>query len=94
MPAWCYILRLKSGNLYVGSTADINQRFQEHLDGYACRTTKYDPAIKLIYSEEFNNILEARKREIQIKKWTRAKKEALISGEMTKLQALAKSRKK
>ena len=94
MSSWCYILRLESGNLYVGSTADIDQRFQDHLNGHACRTTKYDHAIKLIYSEKFNNILEARKRETQIKGWTRAKKEALISGDMTKLQELAKSRKK
>jgi len=39
MPAWLYILRLKSGQLYAGSTTDLDRRIEEHYSGHACRTT-------------------------------------------------------
>jgi putative endonuclease len=96
MPAWCYILQLKSGALYVGSTSNIAQRFQDHLNGRACQTTKHNPAVKLVYSEECENIKDAQLREAQIKRWTRAKKEALIAGDFNKLRQLSepKSKKK
>jgi len=94
MSAWCYVLRLKSGNLYIGSTSNIDQRYQNHLNGHACRTTKYDPAVTIIYSEKYDNLKEARKREDQIKRWSRDKKEALVSRDFSRLRELAKSRKK
>ena len=93
MPAWLYILRLKSGQLYIGSTADLDRRFEEHLAGRACRTTKLDPQLKLVYSESFPTFSEARRREAQVKRWSRAKKEALIYGDFTKLKDVSKARK-
>ena len=93
MSAWLYILRLKSGNLYIGATADLDQRYKDHCSGRACRTTKIDPPLKMIYSETFVTISEARKREAQIKRWSRAKKEALVAGNLSKLEELSKSRK-
>ena len=94
MPAWLYILRLKSGKLYIGATKDLDQRYKDHCSGKACRTTKLDPPVALIYSDEFETFVEARKRETQIKRWSRAKKEALVSGDSDKLRALSKSSKK
>jgi putative endonuclease len=85
MAACLYILRLKSGNLYIGATTDLNQRYQDHQNGKACRTTKLDPPLKLVYSESFPTFSDARNREAQIKHWTRAKKEALVTGDMVKL---------
>ncbi len=92
MTAWTYILRLKSGQLYIGSTTNLDRRFAEHAAGQACRTTKLDPSLKLVYSESFPTFSDARKREAQIKRWTRAKKEALVTGDMVKLRNLSKSR--
>jgi len=92
MPAWFYILRLRSGNIYPGSTTNINQRIDDHFKGKACRTTKIDPPIALIYSEELPTFSEARKREAQVKRWSRAKKEALIAGNKEELKKLSKSR--
>ncbi len=63
MTAWLYILRLKSGQLYIGATNDLKQRYQDHLNGQACRTTKLDPPLELVYSESFPTFSEARKRE-------------------------------
>jgi putative endonuclease len=93
MIAWLYILRLKSGGLYIGATTDLDQRYKDHCSGNACRTTKLDPPVALIYSEEFKTFREARQREAQIKRWTRAKKEALASGDIVKLKKIAKSQK-
>jgi putative endonuclease len=47
--------------------------------------------VQLVYQEEFKRLDDAVKRERQIKKWSRAKKEALIRGEMETLQKLSKS---
>ena len=46
--------------------------------------------VKLIFIKEFNSRDEAFTFERQIKKWSRKKKEALISGDLQKLKALAK----
>ncbi|MBW1805819.1 MAG: GIY-YIG nuclease family protein [Deltaproteobacteria bacterium] len=93
MTAWLYILRLKSGQLYIGSTTDLDQRYKAHLAGRGCQTTKLDVPVALVYSEEFQIVTEARKREAQIKRWSRAKIEALISGDLKRLKQLSKSRK-
>ena len=91
--AYLYILRLKSGGLYIGATTDLKQRYQDHLKGRACRTTKLDPPVKVAYSESLPTFSDARKREAQIKRWSLAKKEALVGGDMDKLRELSKSRK-
>jgi putative endonuclease len=90
--AWLYILRLKSGNLYIGATTHLDQRCKEHFEGKACRTTKLDSPIGLVHTEEFVTNIEARRREAQIKRWSRAKKEALVSGDMAKLKEISKTR--
>jgi predicted GIY-YIG superfamily endonuclease len=92
MTAWLYILRLKSHNLYIGATTDLKQRYQDHLNGRACRTTKLDPPLKIVYSESLPTFSDARKRDAQIKRWTRSKKEAFVAGDMAKLRNLSKSR--
>jgi len=92
MPAWFYVLRLQSGSLYTGATINLEKRFKEHLSRKACRTTALDPSLGLVYSEEFESFSEARGPEAQVKKWSRTKKEALISGDLPKLQELSKTR--
>ena len=94
MPAWLYFLRLKSGQLYIGSTTDLNRRYKYHCPCKACRTTQMDPPQKLVHSEELDSYSDARRREAQIKRWARAKKEALVSGDLTKLKDLSKPRKR
>ena len=89
MPCWFYILRLQSTHLYCGSTRSLDKRIKDHFACRACRTTKIDPPIALVYSEEFPSYKEAFRREHQVKHWSRAKKEALISGDLHKLKRLA-----
>ena len=92
MPAWFYILRLKSGALYTGATTDLERRCEDHRKGTACRTTRLDPPVALIYSEQFPAFADARNREAQVKRWSRSKKEAFARGNTTTLHRLAKSR--
>jgi putative endonuclease len=86
MGAWFYILRLKSGQLYIGSTRNLQERYKAHYAGKACRTTKFDPPVALLNSETYNTFSEARKREAQVKRWTRVKKEALVKGDIETLR--------
>ncbi len=82
MAAYFYILQLRSGAYYCGVTENLELRYAAHLGGLGCRTTFIDPPTALIYSEVHPTVNAAHKRETQVKKWTRAKKEALISGDM------------
>ena len=75
-----YILTNHSNStLYVGVTNDIVRRTYEHTtkaqDGFAEKYNTY----KLVYLEETKSIEDALRREKQIKKWSRVKKEALIN---------------
>jgi predicted GIY-YIG superfamily endonuclease len=88
-----YILRLRSGNFYVGCSTDLEVRFRQHEDGTACRTTAVDPPQALLFVEIQADFRTARRRESQVKRWSRAKKLALIDGDYRLLERLSKSRK-
>ncbi|MGZ3493211.1 MAG: GIY-YIG nuclease family protein [Thermodesulfobacteriota bacterium] len=92
MPAWFYVLTLKSGNLYVGSTTDLERRYEDHCSGRACRTTKFDSPLEIVFSEQFRTFSQARSREAQVKRWSRAKKEALVACDLVALRNLSKSK--
>ena len=47
--------------------------------------------VKLVYKESHPNRPEALKREIQIKRWSKSKKLALIKGDKSLLAELSKS---
>ena len=91
MPFWFYMLRLGSGTLYPGATTDLQRRWSEHVSGDACRTTKHDQPVELVYQEEFATFSDARRREAQIKRWSAGKKEALVADDKEKLKALSVS---
>jgi len=91
--SWVYILRLLSGTYYVGACHDLPRRIRQHWSGEGSRQTVIDPPISLVYSDEHPNFVLARRREAQLKRWSRAKKEALIRGDIESLKALAKRRR-
>lgn len=82
--ATTYILQCSDGSYYVGSTTNITLRAEEHNDGLCPYTCSRLP-IRLVYSEEYETLNEARHREMQIKGWSRLKKEKLINGEWKKI---------
>lgn len=73
-----YILRCSKNNLYVGVTENLQQRIEKHIKGDGAEFTKRNKVIKLVYVERYPTLLEARRREKQIKGWRREKKENLI----------------
>ena len=73
-----YIIECKTGEFYTGITQDVIERVQEHNRGRACRYTKFRAPVKLVYREGCGNYSEARKREKQVKDFSRAKKLKLI----------------
>lgn len=87
-----YFLRLRSGILYVGASVDLEQRLGDHVSGQACRTTALDIPFALLRVEIYPSFSEARKREAQLKRWSRPKKEALIRGDFDRLRKLSQSR--
>jgi putative endonuclease len=88
-----YFLRLRSGALHIGASEDLEQRMDDHSSGRACRTTHLDPPVSFLRFEILPTFSEARTREAQLKRWTRAKKEALVAGDLSSHHALSKSRK-
>jgi len=60
---WIYVLQSKKDNkLYIGSTGDLNQRIKCHNKGKV-RSTKSRRPLKLIYSEEYDTVTQARQCE-------------------------------
>ena len=66
--------------VYVGITSNLPRRLFEHRQGLADGFTKKYNVHKLVYFEHTNDIYSAISREKQLKKWNRAKKNALIQG--------------
>jgi predicted GIY-YIG superfamily endonuclease len=89
-----YILRCADSSFYVGHTDDIRERISRHNAGQAAKWTAYRLPVKLIYIESFQTLEESMGRELQIKKWSRVKKEALATGDSKGLKSLAKCRKR
>ena len=83
-----YILRCADGSLYIGQTADLHLRLLKHDDGTACRFTARRRPVALAYCEAHTTRDAALKRERQLKRWTRVKKEALIAGDLARLKKL------
>ena len=85
-----YILLCSNGSYYTGSTIDISKRIQEHQDGVGANHTKKHGPVELVYYEEYASISVAFRREKQVQRWRREKKEALIKGLSEALPILAK----
>ena len=85
-----YILRTSSNTLYIGQTNNLEKRLEEHHNGNSksARYIRYFSSFKLAYSETFPTRVEAMKREWQLKRWTKRKKEALIKRDLEQLKKL------
>jgi putative endonuclease len=89
---YVYIVQCSDGFYYTGVTNDVNRRLAEHDEGVnpGCFTYKRRP-VTLKYYEYFSDILLAIQREKQLKKWSRAKKEALFNENYEVLKELSKN---
>ena len=90
-----YIIQCSDNSYYVGMTGALSKRYCEHEEGVNldCYTYSRRP-FRLLYWETYETGEEAILREKQLKKWSRAKKRALIHGDFKKLKELAISLKR
>ena len=91
--AWVYILRCADSSYYTGHTTNLEKRLAEHRSGEIDGYTRHRLPVKLVFTEQMIDKDQAFLAEQQIKKWSRAKKEALIAGEWDLLRWLAKKPK-
>ncbi|MDP7247660.1 MAG: GIY-YIG nuclease family protein [Candidatus Peribacteraceae bacterium] len=82
MSWYVYIAKARTGRYYTGITTDPCRRINEHNSGKGAKFAHDQGDLVLMYkSSPFKLKSDARKREIQIKGWIRAKKEKLIQRE-------------
>jgi putative endonuclease len=84
MKYFVYILRTSAGTLYIGQTNNLERRLKEHRDkkSKSARYVRYFDTFTLVYQESYETRPESMRRELELKSWTKAKKEALISGNL------------
>ena len=89
--SYVYILKCSDDSYYTGVTSNLSARMFKHNSGFYpdCYTTNKRP-LELVFYCEFTDINLAIAKEKQIKKWSRAKKEALINENYATLATLAK----
>ena len=76
-----YIIRCSDDSLYCGQTTDLVRRVDEHNlnDTKGSKYTRTRRPVRLVYHEEFVTMSLAMKREAEVKKWPKVKKETLVS---------------
>lgn len=77
---YLYIARCRDSSLYIGVSNDLSKRIKRHNEGYGAKWVQQHGEACVVYTESFDNYLEAHRRELQIKKWSGVKKERLIKG--------------
>lgn len=79
MAHYFYLARCGDGTLYAGTCINAQEREAKHNDGTGAKYTRARLPVKIIYTEEFETLSEARKREAAVKKLSRDQKESLIA---------------
>jgi len=77
MKAYVYMLECADGTLYTGWTNDLEKRIVSHNAGAGAKYTRARLPVKMIWHEECADKSAALKREMEIKKMPRSKKQEL-----------------
>ena len=75
---YVYIIKCKDNSLYTGRTNNLEERFKAHSEGRGAKYTKGRGPLELVYFEEYENKVDAMKREWKIKKLNKKDKLKLI----------------
>ncbi|MBC5624156.1 GIY-YIG nuclease family protein [Clostridium sp. NSJ-49] len=76
---YVYILKCSDDSLYTGWTNNLEKRFKAHSTGKGAKYTKARLPVELVYYEEFEDKIDAMKREYEIKQLKRKEKLELIN---------------
>ncbi len=74
---FCYVLECADGTFYTGITNSIDRRLAMHNRGRASRYTRGRLPVRLVYAAPYGNRSSAGRREIEVKKLSRARKRRL-----------------
>ena len=77
--SYTYIVECADGTYYTGWTTDVTARVAAHNARIGARYTRGRIPVQLVYWEEYNDKQSAQRREVAIKRMTRAQKVQLIS---------------
>jgi predicted GIY-YIG superfamily endonuclease len=95
MPYAIYIVQCSDGSYYTGRTKDLEARLHEHESGaHSDSYTFGRRPIKLAWSIVTESYQEAFPWEPQLKGWSRAKKEALIRGDIEGIHQIVTSERR
>ena len=95
MPYAIYILQCSDGTYYTGLTKDLVGRVQEHEIGVHPESYTFGRRpVRLVWSIITESYQDAFQWEHRIKGWSRAKKEALIRGDIEGIHEIVKSARK
>jgi putative endonuclease len=75
---YTYILKCIDNSYYVGSTGNINERIKMHNSGKGAGFTAKRNPVVLVWLHSFTEKKQALLKELEIKKFSRLKKEKLI----------------
>ena len=81
MSHYFYFARCSDGSLYSGSCVDLIDREKTHNAGRGAKYTRSRLPIRFVYHEAFQTKSEAMKREAEVKRWTKERKEQLVAGQ-------------
>jgi len=78
-PGYVYLMASgRNGTTYLGVTSDLLKRAWQHRNEVIDSFSKTYGCKRLVWYEAFDDIQQARQRELQMKKWKRAWKVDLI----------------
>jgi putative endonuclease len=70
MAYYVYILASRRhGTLYIGITNDLRTRLEQHRLGLGSEIVRQYKVHRLVYVETYENVVDAIRREKQLKKW-------------------------
>ena len=71
-PGFVYIMASqRNGTIYIGETSDLPKRVWQHREGVIEGFTKETDCKILVWFQAFDDLQEARLRELQMKEWKR-----------------------
>ena len=79
MPHFFYLARCADESLYTGTCVDLAEREQKHNDGSGAKYTRSRRPVRIVYHEEHESLSAARRREAEVKKWPKERKEELLN---------------
>jgi len=81
MSQWhVYVVQCCDESLYVGISTDVLGRVKRHNAGKGAAYTRSHRPVELVWTEAASSESAAKKREAEMKKWSRAKKVAFVQG--------------